>query len=217
MKILESVGVGEGLVTNEHPVDPGRHPFPSTWNLAEMHRIERKLKMERVIFPQSLWGLTAQKLTCISGTVDDLQEFDVLGNGKCNHDSHAVLVGRDKDGNFMTRRAQTYPSPLCKKLAELYIRSWERGSGNPTEMTVEEWEQMGHEEEGDLERGMKVPCPEVAAVWDPLERWVEEGRWVWGKEEHNNILEARASVIALSSERRRRNQHQQHPTIIHEL
>ena len=44
--------------------------------------------------------------------------------------------------------------------------------------------------------GTKVPCPEVAAVWDPLERWVEEGRWVWGKEEHNNILEARASVIA---------------------
>ena len=84
-----------------------------------------------------------------------------------------------------------------EKLAELYIRSWEGGAGRPSEMIVQQWEQVGcNEEEEDIEVGTKVPCPEVAAVWDPLERWVEEGRWVWGKEEHNNILEARASVIA---------------------
>ena len=42
MRVLEAVALSGGVVTNEHPRDPGRDPFPSTWNLPEMRRIERE-------------------------------------------------------------------------------------------------------------------------------------------------------------------------------
>ena len=57
--------------------------------------------------------------------------------------------------------------------------------------------------------GDRVPSPEVSAVWDDIERWTETARWVWKKEEHNNILEARAGVVSAriaSSDTRNWNQ-----------
>ena len=47
------------------------------------------------------------------------------------------------------------------------------------------------------ELGDKVPSPEIGVCWDPLERWEEVGRWKWDKDEHNNILEARATAVAV--------------------
>ena len=62
-------------------------------------------------------------------------------------------------------------------------------------------EEFGEEEGGndgdeEYELGERVPAPEVARNWDPLDRWKEEARWVWKVEEHNNILEARAGLVS---------------------
>ena len=48
----------------------------------------------------------------------------------------------------------------------------------------------------DYSLGERVPCPEVARNWDPIARWREDAWWAWKKEEHNNVLEARAGLIA---------------------
>ena len=140
MGILEEIGSAGGLVSNEHPKDPGMDPYPSTWNLTEMKRVEKKLKMVRCEFPQCLWGMESEKQTCISSNLSGIKEFDVHGDGKCRHAYHSLLIGRDEQGRFRTRRAQTYPAGLCRKLAELYVRDWLNGAGNPTEITVEDWE-----------------------------------------------------------------------------
>ena len=210
MKILEAVGTYGGPVSNEHPKDPGKHPYPSTWNLSEMKRIERKVGMERVIFPQCMWGLTSRKDTCISATLDGLQELDVLGNGRCCHKSHDFLMGLDEHGNFKTRRAQTYPPELCEKLAELYVRTWMRkteiGQWVNKEEFGEEEEEKEDAEDPEYQLGERVPSPEVAEHWDKLQRWKEEARWVWKKEEHNNVLEARAGLISAKMSTMRKEQ-----------
>ena len=151
MKILEAVGVGRGEVTNEHPKDPGRDPYPSTWNLTEMKRIERRVGMRRVIFPQCLWGQTSRKDTCLSGTVKDLEAFDPHGGGRCFHQSHELLFGLDEEGKFKTRKAQTYPPELCERLARCFVESWKEGRGNPT------WENIDQiQEEMEEERRCRV-------------------------------------------------------------
>ena len=200
MSILESVAGAGGLISNEHPKDPGRDPYPSTWDLSEMKRIETKLRLERVIFPQCMWGQVSRKDTCISSNLKGIQELDILGNGRCCHRSHDYLFGLDENGNFKTRQAQTYPSPLCEKIAQLYVRNWELRSDIGEYVDFEEFGEEETEEDSSLEMeyglGERVPAPEVGRNWDSLSRWKEEARWVWKLEEHNNVLEARAGVIS---------------------
>jgi hypothetical protein len=197
MTILEEVGVHGGLVTNEHPKDPGRDPYPSTWNLSRMKMIERKLGMRRVTFPQCLWGMTSQKLTTLSGTVNDLEDFDVYGTGRCRHSFHEPLVGLDEKGRFRTRRAQTYPPEMCEQLAKCFIESWKTGKGNPRWMTMQEIDELERTQDVEPEMGERVPCPEVSGIWDPIERWSETARWTFQKEEHNNVLEMRAGIVSV--------------------
>ena len=149
--------------------------------------------MRRIEFPQCLWGQTARKDTCISGTVEGLEEFDIYGNGTCRHGSHAKLYGKDEKGRFRTREAQTYPPPLCKKLAELFIRTWKHRLDLGEIIDVNEFgvEEPEEEESEEYDIGERVPSPEVARNWDPIERWEEDARWAWKKTEHNNVLEAR--------------------------
>ena len=200
MSILESVAGSGGLISNEHPKDPGRDPYPSTWDLSEMKRIETKLRLERVIFPQCMWGQVSRKDTCISSNLKGIQELDILGNGRCCHRSHDYLFGLDENGNFKTRQAQTYPSQLCEKIAQLYVRNWELRSDIGEYVDFEEFGEEETEEDSSLEMeyglGERVPAPEVGRNWDSLSRWKEEARWVWKLEEHNNVLEARAGVIS---------------------
>ena len=127
MSILLAIGMSGAPVTNEHPKDPGRDPYPSTWDLSEMKSIERKLGMYRTIFPQCEWGMSAQKLTCISGTAKNIRDFDVHGTGTCKHEFHEQLIGLDEKGRFRTRKAQSYPPAMCKKLAQCFIDSWKDG------------------------------------------------------------------------------------------
>jgi len=197
MDVLEAIAKSGGLVTNEHPKDPGKHPFPSTWNLPKMKLIERECGLRRVSFPQCLWGQAGRKDTTLSGNVDELEEFDVFGDGKCQHQFRELLFGTDEKGRFKTRQAQTYPPEFCERLAMCFVTSWISGKGNPFE-----WDARESSDEEEMEGlavpeiGERVPCPEVSAVWDPLERWKETARWKWKAAEHNNILEARAGVVS---------------------
>ena len=118
--------------------------------------------MRRVTFPQCLWGQEARKDTTLSGTVDEPEEFDVHGNGRCPHKSHELLMGLDEKGQFRTRKVQTYPPEFCERLAKCCVASWRRGRGRPVWMTKEELvaleeeveeeaeEQLGEELEEDL-------------------------------------------------------------------
>ena len=194
--ILLAISLAGGLVSNEHPADPMRHPYPSTWVLPFVKRIERLAGMFRVIFPQCLWGLASKKMTCISANLDGLQELDVYGDSSCRHQFHEILMGRDEEGRFKTRRAQTYPPQLCEKLAELYVRNWVAGKGNPEWVSPAVLAQQEEEEEEEGALGEKVPVPEVSRDWDPIDRWSEVSRWTWMAEEHNNVLEGRAGVVS---------------------
>ena len=199
MKVLEAVAASGGPVSNEHPRDPGMDPYPSTWNLSAMRWIEKKYNMIRVVFPQCMWGQTARKETCISGIVQGLSELDMMGNCRCSHSVHDVLCGKDEKGNFKTRKAQTYPPPLCEKLAELYVRTWLNLPLIGQWVNTEEFGESDEEEESQEDSytvGQRVLSPEVARNWDPLDRWQEDARWVWKVEEHNNILEARAGLVS---------------------
>ena len=154
-------------------------------------------KMERVIFPQCMWGQVYRKDTCISSNVRGIQELDKLGNGSCCHKTHDSLFGRDEFGNFKTREAQTYPAPMCEKIAELFVRNWKERQDIGQWINIEEFEQEDDGvEDPDYDMGERVPSPEVGNQWDPLARWTEEARWGWKVEEHNNVLEARAGLIS---------------------
>ena len=131
---------------------------------------------------------------------------------KCVHSRHKQLFGLNEDGSFVTRAAQSYPSEFCLQLAKIFIEDfrvvgmakrigdesiWDPG-------TVEDVKELGVAERI-YEMGERVPCPEVAACWGPLERWKEEARWRFSLMEHNNILEARAGVGAIIEATRRRS------------
>ena len=122
--------------------------------------------MRRVVFPQCHWGLSAKKLTCISGTAENLEDFDVEGTGTCSHAFHEPLIGLDEQGRFKTRKAQTYPRELCQKLAQCFIDSWKQGKGNPILMEMEEALKLLEGEEEESEYGLVAPGWDAP---DPLE------------------------------------------------
>eukprot|EP00974_Lingulodinium_polyedra_P060708 5852369-Lingulodinium_polyedra.AAC.1 len=78
-----------------------------------------------------MFGGPTEKYTCISGTLDDLNE---LHGTYCDRShAHEASIGLDAAGQHLTRRLQTYPSGLNHALAERFVRSFDRvrsaGSG----------------------------------------------------------------------------------------
>jgi len=93
------------------------------------------------------------------------------------------------------------------------------GKGNAFEWSVDEDPDDEAKDEASVghcqpEMGDRVPCPEVSAVWDPLERWKETARWKWKAAEHNNILEARAGVVSAKVATMRPSQWRQRKLLI---
>lgn len=74
------------------------------------------------------------KPTCLSGTLRGLSQLE---NCRCpgvspSH-SHGKSTGLGSQGEFLTRRLQTYPPGMCEAIADLIIQSfdhmWETDSG----------------------------------------------------------------------------------------
>jgi hypothetical protein len=86
---------------------------------------------------------------------------------------------------------------MCEQLALAYVEAF---SSRPPLRYEEAIDQYSDDSEEDpLEgEGEKRAAPEMGPNWDPLERWTERARWRFHEEEHNNILEARASAGAVS-------------------
>ena len=67
-----------------------------------------------------------KKRTCVSGTLDDIDDFNGV-EFQCPGDHvHEASAGRDAAGAFLTARLARYPSLLCRALAERILRSCKR-------------------------------------------------------------------------------------------
>ena len=124
LAICEGVGVRGGAWLWEHPDDPGCSPFPSIWITDEMIGVEDRTGATRARLHQCAFGGISVKPTCFSGTLHGLAELDqVHCPGLSEQHWHGPSVGPDGKGGFLTRRLQSYPSELCRQLAERIVRT----------------------------------------------------------------------------------------------
>ena len=172
--------------TAEHPEDPGRAPFPSIWATELYQSFEKKAHYVRISFPQCAFEADSEKPTTLAyhKLLDAEKRFAGL---RCTHAAHVPLIGKDADGKFLTRTAQSYPPRLCEQLALMFVEHLStvrpRG-GDP----------VPGDDEDCVDIGTRVLCPEIGPCWDPAGRWRELARWPWRAPEHINVLEARGEA-----------------------
>ena len=124
MSVCEGVSIRNGAHLWEHPADPGEDPYPSVWVTDEMLGLERRTSSTRAVLHQCPFGGLTPKLTCLSGTLDGLDELDGIRCPGISKDHvHSKSVGRMPDGSFYTRRLQTYPPGLCAAMGSLILRT----------------------------------------------------------------------------------------------
>ena len=191
LEIMEEVVRGGGKSALEHPADPKKQPYASIFDTARMKSLVAILNLLVVTFPQCMWGAITKKMTSIVGNMVRLAELEV----PCCHHSHAGIIGLGEDGHFKTRQLQSYPPELCEKLADIFTDELDQMDWD-VEEEVEDDEEIEDSWEAKME-GEKVRAPEMGCNWDPLSRWRLVKKWVWTQEEHNNVLEARASLSSL--------------------
>lgn len=127
MAVCEAVSSRRGAHLWEHPADPGIHPFPSVWATMEMQMMEERVGAQRALLHQCPFGGPVPKLTCLSGTMDGLDELDgIRCPGESDQHVHGPSIGRAPDGSFHTRRLQTYPPGLCKAMAWMIFQTLSR-------------------------------------------------------------------------------------------
>ena len=83
--LVEAVATRHGGTFLGHPADPGEEPFPSLWIQPEVTELEERVGAKRSVFAQCRLGAVSEKLTCVSGTLDGIDELD---GQFCNHDYH---------------------------------------------------------------------------------------------------------------------------------
>ena len=127
MAICESVSSRAGAHLWEHPADPGEPPFPSVWATVEMQMMEERVGAQRALLHQCPFGGLVPKLTCLSGTLDGLEDLDgIRCPGVSKQHVHGRSIGRAQDGSFHTRRLQTYPTGLCRAIASMIFQTLSR-------------------------------------------------------------------------------------------
>ena len=191
IKELAEIG---GTVASEHPADPGRSPYPSSYATEYVMNLVALLGLVLVTFPQCMWGAAVQKLTTVAANFVT-EPFKALDR-PCTHKKHDNMTGYDPvDRHYRSRRHQAYPPPLCEQLAICFVESL-LAAGPREDRSMDDFKKalVAPIEEPSL--GERVPCPEVGSCWDPLPRWTETARWRFRDVEHNNILEGRAAVGA---------------------
>lgn len=108
MSVCEGVSTRSGAHLWEHPADPGEDPYPSVWVTDEMLGLERRTDSKRAVLHQCPFGRLTPKLTCLSGTLDGLDELDgIRCPGVSKDHVHSKSLGRMPDGSCYTRRLQT--------------------------------------------------------------------------------------------------------------
>ena len=197
MTILEAVNRGGGATVVIQPAATGQYWEASPWHLRSTSEVEKRCHWQRVLFPMCMWG-GSEAQYAMSGNVEDIRSLDVHGTGKCLHPTgecrRPVDPGPPVEHWWEKIKPGRYTPELCQKIAEMFLNTWINGKAPHTLEEVVPGRPVGYWDYPEM--GDRVPSPEVSGVWDPLERWTETARWVWKKEEHNNILEARAGVVS---------------------
>lgn len=217
LQILMAVVSNGGFYTLEHPQDPGQAPFPSIWNLREVQilresgaqalwkygysRDQISKMCTRASFDQCRCGSMTTKPTTLQGNLPMLSKLDGL---KCDHPrgSHMVLRGVGPDGKFRTSTAQEYAPEFNKELAQMHMDMFLQNTH------MSDWEEVSMQKEADLRASIfktrrddlqeKVKTPPVGEAWSPMHRWKEAFRLSWKIEEHQNVLELRTVMLALT-------------------
>ncbi len=127
MAVSEAVSSRQGAHLWEHPADPGTDPYPSVWATMEMQMMEQRVGAQRALLHQCPFGGLVPKLTCLSGTMDGLEDLDgIRCPGESKWHIHGRSIGRAPDGSFHTRRLQTYPAGLCRAMAWMVFQTLSR-------------------------------------------------------------------------------------------
>ena len=119
LALCESVSAVGGAHLWEHPEDPGQEPFPSIFNTIEMTEMETRTNSKRAVFDQCVFGCRVKKGTCITSTLDNIEELDNLRcPGTSEHHRHSGKSwGLDSKGRWESRRLQAYPTRLAHAFA----------------------------------------------------------------------------------------------------
>ena len=104
-------------------------------------------------------------------------------------------------GRFRTSGAQTYPPPLCKALAQVFVDSF-RGMIAETKIRPQgylapplvEIEAALLKLKPPAPKLQKVRVPDLEASWFPPKRWRLTFRGTWRTQEHICIQEARTAI-----------------------
>ena len=121
LAICEKTSLAGGAHLWEHPEDRGVDPYPSLWATEEMLGMEARTGSTRGIFKQCSLGAPVPKGTCLTSTFIDIQDFN-HSKFQCpgissEHRHTGRSQGLNEQGHFHTRRLQTYPPALCRKIA----------------------------------------------------------------------------------------------------
>ena len=121
MDLAHAVCECGGRVVLENPCDPGP-PYPSFWSTPQYRFLAKRHSWEASSGDQCMLGAVTRKRTTLAGNLEGLHEF---AQHRCNHRSHAKLVGWDSaKGVFLTSALSQYPQPLCDFIARRIVSSW---------------------------------------------------------------------------------------------
>ncbi len=113
--LMESCSSRGGGHLLEHPADPGLDPLPSIFATPEVLEWEQRTSSTRVSFHQCMLGGPTVKPTMISSTLDLIETFNGLWCDGSHDHERAIGVA---EGVHLTRRLASYPSEMCKLIAE---------------------------------------------------------------------------------------------------
>ena len=127
LAICEAVSLRGGGHLVEHPLDPNQEPFPSFWITPETLEMEVRTNAVRAHCHQCAFEGITPKPTCLSGTLDGLDELnEVWCPGVSDKHWHGRSTGRAPDGSFYSRALQRYPPGFCRAVAERIVRTFTR-------------------------------------------------------------------------------------------
>ena len=108
----------------EHPATVNDHrQVASSWLLPELLHLQQSNDVTMVHFHQCMLGQISIKpttLLCVCMPQVQTRIQAITNQCQCNHgyQFHRALTGRNDDGTWRSAKAKTYPSQMCKLLAE---------------------------------------------------------------------------------------------------